>query len=297
LLFLLILGALPWTEVGCKGNDKAIAQLNEPMPGNVKPPSKIAQDGRFIVATQNGYQSIWGGSSLGRDMAGIQDELEKQAKAAAAATDKKAVTTEKKKEDELDAAPLVAGYFFFVLVAIGLGFGMPPGLWRSIALAGTILLAALLLLVQTLIGFPLSTKFDKEQKKQEEQLKAFGGDAGKGLGGGDWQPYSRLTIGYYLNWPFLLLPLGLIGVEELLAPRGKAVKRRRRYDEDDDEGDEPRKGRRFPEESDDRPRRRSSREGEDEPPPRRRAATNEGLTDRPRRRPPPDEEDDPPRRR
>jgi hypothetical protein len=300
LLLLLIIGALPWIEVGCTGTEKDIENLNKPGPGGQKPPARLAEDGRFIFAIQNGYQTIWGGSSPGRDMAIIGRELEKEAKAKGTPTGGTPKTTkgptakEKNKDDEPGAAPLVAVYFVLILVAIGVGLAMPPGLWRSLAVGGTILLAAFLLLLQTLIGFPISTKLDKDMKK-EGQVKLFGGS------GSSWKPYTQLAVGYFLNWPFLLLPLGLLGIEELVAPRGKARTKRRRYDEEDeDDYDRPRRRSRREDEDEPPRRRRVVADEEDEPPPRRRVPANESLTNRPRRRPPPPDEEDepePPRRR
>ncbi len=323
LVFLLLIGILPWVEVGCQGDPKTLDKNNPAagMPGGKKSDLKVAQDGYFIVATQNGYQTIWGGNSVGRDMRAIQREFEKEMKPKTGGGGPQpgpvGPDKSKKKEDDIGSAPLVAVYFVLILAAAGVGFGMPPGMIRSIAFGGAVFLAALMLGIQTLIGFPLINEFEKKQKKEQENMKAFGG----GPSADAWKPYAKLTIWYYFNWPFLLAPLALVGVEELLnlgagkkkkkrrfdeddededdRPRGK----RRREDEDEDEDDRPRKRRRAQDEDEDeepRPRRKAAPPvDEDEPPPRRRTAADDRLTGTPRKKaaPPPEEDDEPPRRR
>jgi hypothetical protein len=319
LLFLLIIGVLPWIEVGCKGDPKALQQNNQGgggFPGAPAAPKKdlkVAEDGYFIVAKQNGYQAIWGGTSPGRDMRAIEREFTKDAKPSrdqSGGNKQPTGTREKPKDNGPSGAPLIAIYFVLILAAAGVGFGMPPGLWRSIAFGGAVFLAAVMLLVQTLIGFPIADKWEKDMKQGSEVLAK------------DWKPYSSFTIFYYFNWPFLLGPLALVGVEELLNLGTGKPKKKRRFDEDEDEDeddrprgkrrrdedeedDRPRKRRRSQDDDDDeeeaRPRRKSAAPArdEDEPPPKRRVAADDRLTGTPRRKaaPPPDDEDEPPRKR
>src|SRR6516164_1499411 len=66
LIFTLLIGVFPWVEIGCEGKPKDFDELNQPHPLTGKKPSrKIGENGKFVVATQNGYQAIWAGSSPG----------------------------------------------------------------------------------------------------------------------------------------------------------------------------------------------------------------------------------------
>jgi hypothetical protein len=295
LAFALLMGVFPWIEVGCEGKPKDFEALNQPNPMTGKRPSRpVGQNGTVVLATQNGYQAIWGGASPGPEIREIQKEAEQQAqewaKQMAPLVPKGAQQPKKppKNPDEPDAAPLLGAYFFFLVVAVTVGFVMSPGLWRSLAFLGTAGLVVLLFGIQAAVGLPLKRQSDA---KGAGNLNVQGADGFNmqvpNVGGP--QPYCRYTPWYYLNWPFLLLPLGLVGVEEvigLLSGVGRP-RRRRRYDDEDD--DRPRRRRRYDDEDDeddDRPRRRSRGrdEGNEDEPPRRRRRYDDEDDERHRRR-------------
>jgi hypothetical protein len=277
------MGIFPWIEIGCegkKGDFDAYNQTN-PLTGK-KPSTTIGADGTVVVATQNGYQMIWAGKSKGSEIAAREREMKKEAeklaekmkdsfkdlrKVKVEAKDKK----KEKPEDEPDSAPLMAGFFLLVIAAVAVGFAMPPGLMRTLIFGGTLSAAVLVLVIQTAIGFPIKEKWDEQKEKQKKALGMFADRQTSGP-----KEFCRVTIWYYLTWPFLLIPLGLVGTEELLALTaggGKKKSKRRAYDEDEDEEDRPRRRRRD-DEDEDRPRARRREKDEDE----------EDDEDRPRRR-------------
>jgi hypothetical protein len=317
LVFTLFMGLFPWIEVGCEGKKGDFDALNQanPLTGK-KPASTIGANGTVIVATQNAYQMIWAGSSKGSEIAAREREMRKEGEKLAkqmkdAFKDVKVEVKDKPKkqkaEDEPDAAPLMAVFFFLVIGAITVGFAMPPGLLRTLIFGGTLSAAVLVLVIQAAIGFPLKAKFDEQKDKQAKQFQALGG-FGVQQGSGAKQ-FCRLTMWYYLSWPFLLIPLGLVGTEELIAlltPGGKKKSKRRAAYEEEDEDDRPRKRRRRDEEDDEdeRPRaRRRSEDEEEEAPRKRRRDPDEDARytdERPRKKPRvevEDEEDEVPRKR
>ncbi|HKI34895.1 MAG TPA: hypothetical protein VKA46_23760 [Gemmataceae bacterium] len=297
LIFILLIGIFPWVEIGCEGKPEDFKQLNEK-----KPSRKIGENGKFVMATQNGYQAIWAGSSPGSDLREVQKEMEEEAKKMAApppqqggrpAKDDKKAT---KNPDEPDAAPLLAVYFFLVLAAVVVGYAMPPGRWRSITFLSTAGLAILIFGIQVAIGLPVKKKAD-DKPGNAAKMQGFG-DFKMEVQNNGPKPYCRYTLWYYLNWPFLLLPLGLVGVEEVLglvAGEGKKQKRKRRF-EDEEEEDRPRRPRPRDDEDDDedetpRNKRRSSddedEEEEERPRKRSRAAEDdddEGIQETPRKK-------------
>jgi hypothetical protein len=319
LVFIVILGLLPWIEIGCEGKPEAFKT------GMLKVGDKnIGQNGTFVYATQNGYQTIWGGFSFGPE---IREEIRKAEKEAEKFTKdlkvkvdpetlKKAKEEQRKKqkEEEPASSPLMAIFFVLVIAAIAVGFAMPPSLWRTIAFGATTTLATLILVIQILIGFPSHDKFEEQAKKKKQELGG-GVEANKEL-----KDFCRFTPWFYMTWPFLILPLGLIGVEELLSPKSGGVRRRpkRRFVDDDDDDDRPRprrrvvdddedddrpRARRRPiddDDDDDRPRRRRRLSDDDDEPPRKKSPSDDRarITRRPPlRKKPAEEEDDRPRRR
>jgi hypothetical protein len=337
LVFTFVVALFPWIEVGCEGKKGDFDQLNQtnPLTGK-KPESTIGASGTVVVATQNAYQMIWAGRSKGPEIAAREREMKREAEKLAAKmkdafkdmrnvkVDTKNQPKKKEKpEDEPDAAPLMAVFFFLLLAAVALGFALPPGLLRTLIFGGTLSLAALVLVIQTAIGFPLKAKFEEQKGKQSKQMQAFGLGNVRAQQGAGPKEFCRVTIWYYLTWPFLLVPLGLLGTEELVAlmsGAGKKKSRRRAtYDDEDEEEERPRRRRRREEEDEeeDRPRARRRSEDEDEedrPRARRRSADEEDESPRKKRRDPdedarytderprkkprvPDEEDERPRRK
>jgi hypothetical protein len=271
LLFTLVVGVFPWVEVGCEGKPKDFEALNQNPMGGKKQGKPIGENGKVVLATQNGYQAIWGGTSPGPEIKEMQKEAEEESKkfAKQMGQPQPQVKVEQKpaknKEDEPDSAPLLAVYFFLVLAAVAVGYAMPPGVWRSAAFAGVVGLAVMILGIQVAMGLPVKKQADNP--KNGPGIKMQGADGFKmEVNPGGPKPYCRYTPWYYLSWPFLLLPLGLVGVEEALAlvgRGGRKTKPKRRYeddDADDDEDDRPRRRRRDDddddEDDDDRPRRR-----------------------------------------
>jgi hypothetical protein len=302
LVFVFLIGFLPWVEVGCEGKPSDFDQMNKQNSSTGKKSGrKFGEDGKFVVATQNAYQTILARSSPGRDIEEIQRqmkaEMEEFAKKAGGTFKEGKLTAEqekKKKEEEdknrPDPAWLVAVFFGLVLVAVALGFALAPGLVRTLAFGGSLALAILLLGIQTAVGFPIQTKLEEDLKKNNQKAGAGGMGAPIGSGESKLKPYCRPTPWYYVAWGFLVVPVGLLATEEIiaLATGGRRKKPRRRRDYDEAEEDE-----------DDRPRRRRPREEDEVDRPRAKRRLDEDEDDRPRRRPPPcdDDEDERPRRR
>ncbi len=294
LLFTLIIGALPWVEVGCEGKPKDFEGLQQNPLGGKKPTRTIGASGKVVLITQNGYQAVWGGSSPGPELREIQSEMEDQAKEMAkqmgggqvpANAPKAKVST--KRENEPDAAPLLGVYFVLVLAAAVVGFAMPPGRWRTIAFGGAAALAVAVFGVQVLLGLPVKNRAD-DPKNAANPVKIEGaGGFQMNVPNAGPKPYCRYTPWYYLSWPFLLLPLGLVGTEEaiaLLAGGGKKKPRRRYEDEEDDEDDRPRRRSRREEDDEDEPRKRRREEDDDEGErPRKRRREDDEDEERPRR--------------
>jgi hypothetical protein len=285
LVFTLLMGVFPWVEIGCEGKPKDFEAYNQPNPLTGKAPErKIGQNGKFVYATQNGYQTIWGGASPGPEIAEMQREAEKEAKEMAKKLggDGKNVdvkvtkdTKTQKNDEEPDSAPLVAVFFALVVVGVGLGFALPPGRVRVFAFGGTVTLAILVLGTQAAIGFPVKNKWEEQTRKEKKQAKEAKDLFGVGMTLDGPKPYCRLTAWYLLTWPFLLVPVGLVATEEalvILSGSGRMVKPKRRGaddddDEDEDDADRPRKKSRVKDEDEDEevpPRKKRGRAGDDD---------------------------------
>src|SRR5262245_24983272 len=129
LVFTLIMGLFPWIEMGCEGKKEDFAKLNEPNPMTGKKPDKpIGANGKFVLATQNAYQTIWASTSPGPEIAEMERELKKSAKG----TKVEVKDKPKNREDEPNAAPLMAIFFFLVVGAVAVGYAVPPGLLRTL---------------------------------------------------------------------------------------------------------------------------------------------------------------------
>ena len=144
LVFTLLVGILPWVEVGCEGKPKDFEALQiDPLTGK-KRARPIGESGKVVLATQNGYQAIWGGSSPGPEIREARREAEEKGKEIAKQMGPiepppnapKPAKPATKRDDEPDAAPLLAGYFLLVLAAVAAGYVMPPGLWRTLVFGG-----------------------------------------------------------------------------------------------------------------------------------------------------------------
>jgi hypothetical protein len=283
LAFTLLLGILPWVEVGCEGKPEDFKALNEPNPATGKRifSHPVGQNGKFAIATQNGYQAIWAGSSPSSEIKDLQRETEKQAEEFAKnmGGNVKVEKTKKKEKDpnEPDPAPLLAVFFVLVLAAVVVGFAMPPGHWRSLVFLGTLGSAIAIFGIQVALGLPMKNKAEEKPKDKGGNPAVGGLDFGKMELNGP-KPYCHYTMWYYLNWPFLLLPLGLVGVEEVIGlATGGPKKKRRRFEEEDEDEDRPRRRRRREEEDED----------EEEVPRRRRRTSDhedEGIQDAPRKK-------------
>jgi hypothetical protein len=244
LVFTLLIGVFPWIEIGCRGKpqdfEEIATKLRQPLGAN----------GKVVLQTQTGYQALWGGSSPGPEIRELRRKME-ESKQSSPAPAVQVVPN----NDRAESAPLVWVYFVLVLAAVAIGFALPPGLWRSGIFLGTAGVAALLFAVQAAIGLPIKNNADDPKKNSATALPGAPGLKWKGNGSGP-QPYSRYTLWYYLNWPFLLLPLALVGVEEGIALARPVRRRRPRYQEEDEEEPVPRQRRRDPDEDQERPRRR-----------------------------------------
>jgi hypothetical protein len=242
------------------------------------------------MLTQNAYQTIWKGHSLGPELAEEKAEAEKKQKEyerdhpeeakkmreAAAQFEKDMKAKGAKDENEPGPAILIVVYFIFLVAAVIIGYVMPLGMLRVIIFASATGVAALILLIQSLVGFPIQTKFDEQVKKQGALFGNAGNQSNKDIP----QPFCRQTIWLHLTWPILLGALGVIGAEQLLAGgAGKRGKKRRYEDDDEDEDDRPRKKRRARDEDDDdeddRPRKKSRARDDDD---------DEDEDDRPRKK-------------
>jgi hypothetical protein len=279
LVFTLLIGILPWVEVGCEGKPQDFqAWATDPLTGK-KRGRPIGESGKVVLATQNGYQAIWGGSSPGPEIRELQREAEDMGKEMAKQMGPvqpppnapKAAKPAPKREDEPDAAPLLAAYFALVLAAVAAGYAMPPGLWRSAVFGGLVVLAVAAFGIQVALGLPVKKRAD-DPKNAANPIK-FEGAGGLQMNAPNVgpKPYCRYTPWYYLSWPFLLLPLGVVGAEEAVTRLAGVVKKKpkkRRYDEEEEEDEEDRPRRRRPRDDDDEeedaPRRKKRRYDDDE---------------------------------
>jgi hypothetical protein len=265
LLPTLVVGFLPMLEVGEEGSPKAFEMEN--MGRQMMGLKKVGESGKLVKLTQNEYQAVWGGSSPGPELAEDQREMERRGrewmrdhpeevenlKRAGQELQKWAKENgldKQQPKEEKYPAPLLGVYFACLAIALILGYVLPPGLLRSSLFAGVVVVAAATLVVQTAMGLPLYTKSERLVK---EAAAAVDGSnkAGRAFGVNieSPRPYIRYTPWLYSAWPFLLLPVGLVVVEEgvaLLAGGGKKRKsRRRRYEDDEDEEEQRPRSQRF----------------------------------------------------
>jgi hypothetical protein len=246
----------PALEFGSEGSPRAFEAQNQGR--EFLGQKKIGQNGKFVLMTQNEYQTMWGGFSWGPEIAEEQKEAERKVKEWAkehqAEIEKLGKDLQKwakdngydtkQKKEESDAAPLMIGYFLCVVLAVVLGYAMPPGRLRTVLFAGAVVAAGLCFGIQTAVGFPLANKAEKELKeinKVQDGVNGLLRVAGASVEVP--KPYVRYTPWFYLAWPFLLLPVGVVAVEEvaaLFAGGGKRKKPRRRFEDNDDEDERPR---------------------------------------------------------
>jgi hypothetical protein len=291
LLLTLVVAILPVLEAGSEGSPKAFEAMN--LGRQMMGQKKIGESGKFVTLTQNEYQAVWGGYSDGPEIAEEKREAERRGrewlrdhpeeveklKQMGQEMQKWAKENglDKQPKEESLAAPLLGAYFGFVILALILGYALPPGRIRTGIFAGTVLVAAALLAIQTVLGLPVYHKTAKTIKDVGNLVDGANNMArAVGVKVESPRPYIRYTPWYYSAWPFLLLPLGLVVVEEavaLLAGIGKKKSRRSYPDEDDDEDDRPRSR-----------RRREDEDEEDEPPRKKRRYQDEDEDERPRKR-------------
>src|SRR5205807_826832 len=147
LAFTLVLFLLPWIEVSCEA--KASPRRNEPF-GEVR--------GSLSVFYQSGLQSTWGEVSINGLLQGPGGfRLEGQSIPYDTA--------------KTDPAPLMIGYGLCLLAGIIIGYSMRSSKLKGFLLGGVCLVASVLLLVQTAIGFPFSKTFEKVLAKQPANVR------------------------------------------------------------------------------------------------------------------------------
>jgi hypothetical protein len=278
LLPIFVVAILPALETGLEGSPKAFAMMNEGR--QLAGQKKVGEGGTFVIVTQNQYQAVWGGYSDGPEIAEEKREAERRGREWARDHPEEMEKLrqlgqdmqkwakdngmdKQLKEEATPAAPLLGVYFVGVAIALLLGYALPPGRLRSGLFVGTVIAAAALLVIQTALGLPLFKKSEKSVKAAADLV----GGANKvgravGLNVESPRPYIRYTPWLYSAWPFLLLPIGLVVVEEavaLIAGVGGKKKSKRRYEDDEEEEPPRKKKRRSRDEDDEEERPRGNR--------------------------------------
>jgi hypothetical protein len=267
---------LPVLEAGTEGSPKAFEVTNQLRQAMGQ--KKVGESGKFVTVTQNGYQAVWGSYSDGPEIAEEKREAERRGKEwmrdhPEEVEKLKQLGQEMQKwakengfdkqqaKEEPPPAPLLGVYFGFVVLGVLLGYVLPPGRLRSGIFAGMVLVAAALLGAQTYIGLPLYKKTEKEIRSAADLVDKSNKVAhAVGVKVEAPRPYLRYTPWLYSPWPLLLLPIGVVVLEEgaaLLAGFAGKKKSKRR-DEEDEEDDRPRRRRRREDDGDEeekRPRR------------------------------------------
>lgn len=241
----ILLFFLPWTDFGCNG-----------------------PTGKMQLVTQSGYQSASGGISEGdgikqmKEMNGIKDDGKKNKEFKLSDLNPPGAAKGKGKNDSPEKAYLL--WLYLALLAAG---AIVPALIGATKMRGLFLTAfsaaaTLVLVLQMVLGFPLSKAASEANKEFKEGMAKMGKNAGPGPAmpgmpnlDGKMEITSHYLVSFWLTILLLVGSLALGIIQVGLGGGNKKPKRRRREepedDYDDDDEDDP--------DEDDRPRRRSRR--------------------------------------
>jgi S1-C subfamily serine protease len=197
LLLALVLFPLPWIEVACE-----------------KPANQGG--GTAVIATQSGLQTIYGGMSspLQDRFAGMGDGASGPGGTGPGTGPPGLAAADQKK---IGMSPLTGLYPLLLVGGIALGIALPLGHRRLTLVAACCLAALAVLLLQSVLGFPIANEIQAENAKnalpKDINLKAPPEFA---------DPFTRYTLWYYLSWIALLGCAGCVAAEHLQAQRAPA---------------------------------------------------------------------------
>ena len=155
LLLTLVVAILPVLEAGSEGSPKAFEAMN--LGRQMMGQKKIGESGKFVTLTQNEYQAVWGGYSDGPEIAEekreaerrgrewlrdhpeeVMEKLKQMGQEMQGNGPRRMASTNSRRRSRLPR-PLLGAYFGFVILALILGYALPPGRIRTGIFAGTVL--------------------------------------------------------------------------------------------------------------------------------------------------------------
>jgi hypothetical protein len=311
LIFCLILFFLPWIELQCVVPASELKARPKEQLEKMKKESGWDPTKPFSMYSQSGFQIATGGVSMGSDLRRSTEKMTKDLGGLGAGAKPDASMEAGGKKSEAGSAPLMFLFPLAIIAGIVLGFVLGAGMARRIALLSVCLGAFLLVLLQSLIGFPMERDLKKDAETNMKGMGGMGemgGMGGGGIGQGagakpDTKNEPKMADMFRVSWQFpmyltLVLLLGAAATSFLDGGSPKA--RRKAYNFDDDEDDE--------DDDEDRPRKKKRRDeededdDEDEPPKKKskKARTLDDDEDEPptkKRRQQEDEEEEPPRKK